>query len=157
MILHASYTGVEGSNCIVFTTLHWRTQIFSDRATILVGSKTASPTYTPRTHRRQNPCTRKRAQTHIISEIDGLHSDCFQQAFIKICSHKTAMHEKGEAEVSTAQYKRNQCPTIISSGTFLRVKSNVCCGVPPPQQLFSPPRCAKTCCLMAARNRDWLN
>lgn len=38
IILQASYTGVEGSNCIVFTTLHWRTQIFSDKATILVGS-----------------------------------------------------------------------------------------------------------------------
>lgn len=47
MILQASYTGVDGSNCIVFTTLHWRTQIFSDRATILAGSTTASPTNTP--------------------------------------------------------------------------------------------------------------
>lgn len=29
---------VDGSNCIVFTTLHWRTQIFSDNTTILAGS-----------------------------------------------------------------------------------------------------------------------
>lgn len=49
MILHASYTGVDGSNCIVFTTLHWRTQIFSDKATILEGIM-ASPTYTPEKH-----------------------------------------------------------------------------------------------------------
>lgn len=38
MILQASYTGVDGSNCMVFTTLHCRTQIFSDNATILVES-----------------------------------------------------------------------------------------------------------------------
>lgn len=43
MILQASYTGVEGSNCIVFTTLHWRTQTFSDKATILVGCVMSSP------------------------------------------------------------------------------------------------------------------
>lgn len=47
MILQASYTGVHGSNCIVFTTLHWRTQILSERATILAGSTTAAPTYAP--------------------------------------------------------------------------------------------------------------
>lgn len=47
MILQASYTGVHGSNCIVFTTLHWRMQILSDRATILAGSTTAAPTYAP--------------------------------------------------------------------------------------------------------------
>lgn len=53
MILQASYTGVDGSNCIVFTTLHWRTHIFSDNATILVGSLMASPTYTAGKHRRR--------------------------------------------------------------------------------------------------------
>lgn len=47
MILQASYTGVDGSNCIVFTTLHWRTQIFSDKATILVGRVMSSPPYKP--------------------------------------------------------------------------------------------------------------
>lgn len=47
MILQASYTGVDGSNCIVFTTLHWRTQIFSDKATILVGRVMSSPPYEP--------------------------------------------------------------------------------------------------------------
>ena len=37
MTRHASYTAVDGSNCMVFTTLQWRTQIFKDRATIFPG------------------------------------------------------------------------------------------------------------------------
>lgn len=48
MILQASYTAVDGSNCMVFTTLHWRTQIFSDNATILAGGVDAGWIYTCR-------------------------------------------------------------------------------------------------------------
>lgn len=46
MILQASYTAVDGSNCIVFTTLHWRTHIFSDSATMLAGGVDGGCSYT---------------------------------------------------------------------------------------------------------------
>lgn len=99
MILQASYTGVDGSNCIVFTTLHWRTQIFNDKATILVGSITAlRPTYTPGRHRRRD-----------YEVISMLHCVCVyvNRSLLKR-SHQQHSGQNCEKEISGAEYNTSR-------------------------------------------------
>lgn len=79
---------MEGSNCIVFTTLHCRTQIFSDNATILPGgagercsytwqkSKTEDERLSLLTRRESQIWAEGRNSLNRIKEPDGEEEEC---------------------------------------------------------------------------------
>lgn len=118
MILQASYTGVDGSNCIVFTTLHWRTQIFSDKATILEGIM-ASPTYTPEKHQNRTIMQdSERVKSHHwpISRVDDITMillcyGWYQQAIIKMSSRKTITPESVKRK--SQRQRTNHCNYLL--------------------------------------------
>lgn len=115
MILQASYTGVDGSNCIVFTTLHWRTQIFNDKATILEGIMASPPTHLKNTRAELlcKECVKS-------SRVDGLCYSRHQQAIIKKFSRTTTVEsvKRQSQRQNIIPQGKEQIITIISSGTI---------------------------------------
>lgn len=161
MILQASYTGVDGSNCIVFTTLHWRTQIFSDKATILEGIM-ASPTYTPEKHQNRTIMQdSERVKSHHwpISRVDDITMillcyGWYQQAIIKMSSHKTITPESVKRK--SQRQRTNHCNYLLWGIFTCEIESVT--AYPLPQQLLILPHCSdiKGLCMRTQRASAWL-
>lgn len=113
MILQASYTGVHGSNCMVFTTLHWRTQILSDRATILAGSTAAAPTYAPEQTQRRRDTWSDRWLDHRLRWKGASGAKSLEELFVK--APVSGMH-RGMSRGRPAQV------THVGSALALRTK-----------------------------------